>query len=119
MISSVLVATGGFFGAISRAAASKKINQYNKRELPLGTLLVNLAGSFLLGILIGININHSLFLLFGTGFLGAFTTFSTFKLENIQLHIKKKWKTFFLYIGLSYSLGILLVFAGLRIGYSL
>lgn len=119
MISSFLVAAGGFFGAISRVAASKKINQYNKRELPISTLVVNLVGSFLLGLLIGLKMNHSLFLLFGTGFLGAFTTFSTFKLENIQLHIKKKWKTLILYIGLSYSLGILLAFAGFKIGYSL
>ena len=54
--------------------------------------------------------------LLGTGFMGAFTTFSTFKLENIQLILNKKWNTQVIYLVLSYLLGISLAFLGVIIG---
>jgi CrcB protein len=47
--------------------------------------------------------------------MGAFTTFSTFKLENIQLHMSKKWNVLILYLCISYNFGILLAFAGMSL----
>ncbi|WP_101842052.1 fluoride efflux transporter CrcB [Halobacillus sp. Marseille-P3879] len=112
----VLVGTGGFIGAIMRFAVSQFINKYSSSEIPVATLIVNLSGSFLLGLLIGMDPAESIRLLVGVGIMGAFTTFSTFKLEAIQLHADRKWKTLLIYNGVSYGGGIILALAGLMMG---
>lgn len=109
----LFVGIGGFIGAISRFAMSKAFNK--KASLPIGTLIVNLLGSFLLGMIAGAKANEMIALLFGTGFLGAFTTFSTMKLELTQLYLKNK-KNFLLYIIITYIGGITLAFFGYLIG---
>jgi fluoride exporter len=70
------------------------------------------------GIIIGSDLSNDWRLLIGTGFMGAFTTFSTFKLENIQLHMGRKWNMLILYLSVSYTFGILLAFAGMKVGAS-
>ncbi|MBN8201656.1 fluoride efflux transporter CrcB [Bacillus sp. NTK034] len=112
----LLVGIGGFFGAISRLWVSQVINTRIVSRFPAATLVINLIGSLLLGILVGSGIEGSLFLLLGTGFMGAFTTFSTFKLEAIQLHIDKRKKELILYNVLSYGGGILLALLGIELG---
>jgi CrcB protein len=114
-----LVAIGGFFGAMSRFGLSGWIKKRISTLFPVATLIINLIGCFLLGVIFGANFTSDWRLLFGTGFMGAFTTFSTFKLENIQLHMNKKWNVLILYLLLSYTLGILLAFAGMKLGASL
>lgn len=105
MINLLLVAIGGFFGAILRAIISNQYN--NKYSLQhLGTFLVNSIGSFLLGFILNLHIQSGFNLLFGVGFLGSFTTFSTFKVENIKLLQSKKRKKFMVYLTMSYLLGI-------------
>ena len=116
MMNIALVAIGGFFGAITRFSLSNWIKSKTSFAFPIATLTVNLIGSFLLGIIIGSNLEKTWSLLLGTGFMGAFTTFSTFKLENITLLSKKRWITSFLYLGVSYTFGILLAFVGIKIG---
>lgn len=111
-----LVAIGGFFGAIARFGISNWIKGKYPATFPLATLFINLTGAFLLGLMIGANLGNSYRLLLGTGFMGAFTTFSTFKLEIIQLHLKRNWKLMIVYLGLSYTLGILLAFIGIQLG---
>lgn len=112
----VLVGVGGFFGAIARFALSQYMNNRFTFRLPMATLLINLLGSFLLGIMIGASINKDAYLLLGTGFMGAFTTFSTLKLESVQLYLGKNKRGFLLYNGLSYGFGILLAFLGIEVG---
>ncbi|MGV3466069.1 MAG: fluoride efflux transporter CrcB [Heyndrickxia sp.] len=116
MINIALVAIGGFFGAISRFSLSNLIKSKTSSTFPFATLTVNLVGSFLLGIIIGANLANTWGLLLGTGFMGAFTTFSTFKLENIILHSNKNWKTLISYLVVSYTFGILLAFFGMKLG---
>ncbi|TLS37087.1 fluoride efflux transporter FluC [Pseudalkalibacillus caeni] len=111
----VLVGIGGFAGAISRFALSKSLNKASY-SLPIGTLIVNLLGSFLLGIITGAKSDEMIALLFGTGFMGAFTTFSTLKLEMIQIHLKKYRRDFILYTTVTYAGGISLAFLGYEIG---
>ncbi|MCM3125705.1 fluoride efflux transporter CrcB [Mesobacillus sp. AQ2] len=112
----LMVGIGGFFGAISRFWISQAINKRIRPKIPVATLLINLLGSLLLGIMVGLGLNGNLFMLLGTGFMGAFTTFSTFKLEGIQLHIERRKREFFLYNFFSYGGGILLAFIGLQLG---
>ncbi|WP_312472677.1 fluoride efflux transporter CrcB [Neobacillus sp.] len=112
----ILVALGGFFGAISRFALSKQIQGRNKTSFPLGTLSVNLIGAFLLGLISGMQINSRLIALLGIGFMGALTTFSTLNLESEQIRKEKKYPIFYGYLFLSYFLGIILAFCGLLIG---
>jgi fluoride exporter len=116
ILNSVLVAIGGFFGAISRFGISNWVKKLNPTSFPIATLFVNLLGALLLGIIIGKGIEQHWLLLLGTGFMGAFTTFSTFKVENVQLLALGKWKISSIYLGVSYTFGILLAFLGIKLG---
>lgn len=83
------IGLGGFLGAIARAYAVHFTNKFFPLEFPLGILLVNLIGSFIIGILFAyfsnysVSVNLKAFLT--TGFLGALTTYSTFAIESYLL----------------------------------
>ena len=83
------VGLGGFVGAIARYLLATWIAGRAGTAFPLGTLVINLSGSFVLGLLLGVLENHvtppALRLALATGFLGAYTTFSTFTYETIRL----------------------------------
>jgi fluoride exporter len=114
----LMVGIGGFFGAIARYTISKRLNNKPGSLLPIGTLTVNLLGAFLLGIIVGAKANSMIVLLFGTGFMGAFTTFSTLKLEMTQLYVNNYKKKFFVYTLMTYGMGIILAYLGYLIGNS-
>lgn len=114
----VLVGIGGALGAICRYIIGQRLNPPTP-HFPYGTFLVNLIGALLLGWMVGARYSGIWTLLLGTGFLGAFTTFSTFKWESIQLWHNKKRRETLLYIGLSYTLGIFLAFVGYLLGVSI
>ncbi|HDR7794348.1 TPA: fluoride efflux transporter CrcB [Bacillus luti] len=116
MIEALLVATGGFFGAVTRFAISNWFKKRNKTSFPIATFLINITGAFLLGCIIGNGMTTGWQLLLGTGFMGAFTTFSTFKLETIQLLNRKKLYISLLYVSMTYIIGILFAFLGIKIG---
>lgn len=83
------VAAGGFVGAPSRYLLDRAVSRRVESDMPLGTLAVNGTGSFLLGLLTGLDLAGRLTGLgdafLGTGFCGAFTTFSTFSFETVRL----------------------------------
>ncbi|MCQ6282113.1 fluoride efflux transporter CrcB [Bacillus sp. EB600] len=110
-----LVGLGGFFGAAARYWVNLT---FSKTKLfPLGTFVVNLTGSLLMGLLLGNEwIPLSVSLLVGTGFLGAYTTFSTFNFELFLLNKSQRRFMFLLYLFSSYLLGILLAGLGYWIG---
>jgi len=116
----IYIGLGGFIGSISRYLTYLAAdNVYHKTHFPLGTLLVNLAGSFLIGITLALALKHQLFVrhtlghyLFVTGFLGAFTTFATFSQDNLVLLLNKNYSMLGLSILLNIFLGLLLVFLG-------
>lgn len=115
------VMIGGFFGAISRSCLGEWIQ--TDGGFPFATLLVNLIGCFLLGWLLTFmgqrkNVSPGITLFFGTGFIGSFTTFSTFSVETIQLF--QNGLVFFalLYILISICLGLCLTFIGYKIALS-
>lgn len=78
----LVVGAGSFFGAIIRFILSKKLNE--KARFPLGTLIVNLVGSFLIGVIFGLSLPKLWTFFLVSGFLGALTTFSTLQKEIIE-----------------------------------
>lgn len=115
-MSLLLVALGGFCGAVSRYAVSRWCLNHIQSHFPYGTFIVNVLGSFLLGILIGSEQPHPLMLLWGAGFMGSFTTFSTFKFENLVLLSNQKRLLFYVYLGLMYGVGLLAGAGGYALG---
>lgn len=99
------VAIGAFLGAVSRYVLSQVLNKGN---IPWGTLIVNLTGSFLLVLIDGLHLGQAWVWLLGTGFMGSFTTFSTLKLEHLELTLKRNWKSLLIYSILTYGGGIFL-----------
>ncbi|HXG59649.1 MAG TPA: fluoride efflux transporter CrcB [Thermoanaerobaculia bacterium] len=84
------VAVGGALGAMSRYAVVLFVATFWKRDFPLATLLINVSGSFVLGFFATVAAEKSSLdplwrLLIATGFIGAYTTFSTFEYETQRL----------------------------------
>jgi CrcB protein len=87
MSASTLVAIGalGGVGAVGRFLVDGMVSGRLGRELPFGTLVVNLSGTLALGILVGAAVSDDVLRLAGTGLLGSYTTFSTWALESHRL----------------------------------
>lgn len=77
MIAWVAMALAGSLGAYARFS----FGRFN-REFPWGTFAVNVSGAFALGVLVGAGVDGDALLICGTGFLGAYTTFSTWMVET-------------------------------------
>jgi CrcB protein len=116
MAEMLCVAAGGFAGAVARYAASRWVSARFPSRFPLGTLLVNVLGSFLLGWIVGAGVDERWVLLLGTGFMGAFTTFSTLNVEMVNLFRNGAWKIGLQYAGLTLVLGIGAAWCGLALG---
>ena len=113
----LLVAAGGFLGAICRFGLNNFIQAKHQQPFPVGTLTVNVTGSFLLGMLFGYNqLPQEVFFLLGSGFLGAYTTFSTFELEAVELLQRKQALLALLYLTVSVVLGLMLAYLGYLTG---
>lgn len=84
-----LIGFGGSLGAAGRYLLGNFINKRKTGYFPFGTWIINITGSFLLAILYKLHIKNDIsdwvWLFFGIGFCGAFTTFSTFGFETITL----------------------------------
>jgi len=113
------VAVGGVLGALARYGIITWLTKRFPSLLPRATLFINLSGSFLLGVLFGADVSGSFYLLAGTGFMGAYTTFSTFNVENVQLMRKREGRVLAVYMTVSYAVGIALAFAGVAVGTAL
>ncbi|WLR56802.1 CrcB family protein [Mesobacillus subterraneus] len=113
MIGFVLVALGGMAGALSRFVIQMITGQ---SVLPVATLTVNLLGSFLLGWIVGQGIQGNLYLFAATGFMGAFTTFSTLNVDLVKLINSRENKAVVVYVASTYIGGLLSAAAGLIIG---
>lgn len=115
----LLVGLGGALGALSRFGISEGFRAWVKHPFPLGTLIANLLGCFLIGILIGSGVadkHHPTRLSVGIGFLGALTTFSTFGAETMSHFEKQEWGWAFGNIVANLVLGLLLVAVGIWVG---
>ena len=112
----ILVGIGGAFGSLARYGIGKFIAQRSDSVFPLGTFAVNIAGPLLLGFLMAMHTQTSFYMLLGDGFLGAFTTFSTFMYEGITLFKESEKKNAATYIAITVVLGLIVYFAGFALG---
>ena len=116
MIRILYIGLGGFLGSVARYLVAKYINNYFS-NFPLGTLFVNVTGSFLLGFIVysfltGKNISPE-FRDFSTiGFIGAYTTMSTFAYESFRLMELSETMFFVFNIVLNVALCLLAVYFG-------
>ena len=115
----LLVGLGGFIGANTRFVVARLVSALFETRFPLGTFVINVSGSFLLGVL-GTLVaqkvmpnSESMRLALGVGFLGAFTTFSTFEFETHALFDDGSWLTATTNMFASLFVGLLAVRAGI------
>jgi CrcB protein len=117
---SVLVVLGlgvlGGVGAIARFLVDSAVQARVGSGFPLGTLAVNLTGAFLLGLLVGLALDDAAYRLLGTGLVGAYTTFSTWALESHRLGEDGELGACAANFAGSLVLGVLVAWAGRRIG---
>lgn len=116
----VLVAIGVFFfgglGSASRFAIHRGVVRADPSDFPLGTFIVNIAGSFLLGLLFGAGAKTDFTELAGIGFLGGFTTFSTWMYESERLVVDGYASGAARNLIISTALGFLAVTLGVIVG---
>jgi CrcB protein len=112
-----LVGLGGAVGSMMRYALYLLITV---KHFPLGTFMVNVTGSFIIGIVLACGVKNESFLnswqiFLAAGICGGFTTFSSFSAENVALLQNEKYGIALLYITLSIVLGIAATWLGFKL----
>ena len=120
MLQLTVIAVFGAAGAVARYAISGWVHRLFGESFPFGTLAVNLTGCFLLGAVVHINqttelIPAALRQGITIGLLGAFTTFSTFGYDTLELLQSGQWRIGFLNIAVSVVFGLIAVWLGITL----
>lgn len=119
MVKLALLAVSGAAGTLARYGLSNVDYRITHAGFPVGTFVVNIAGSFLIGMAWGFfertSVSPDLRLFVTTGFLGGFTTFSAFGIETFNLMRGNQMKMAFLNIALTNLFGIFFVIAGFMV----
>ena len=114
------VGVAGALGALTRYTLGRFIAERAGSQFPLGTLLINVSGAFVIGLLFALTehrmIPPTLQVVLATGFLGGYTTFSTMSWEGVQLVLGGSTRLSLLYFGGNIVLGLLAVTVGLLVG---
>ncbi|GAB1475082.1 fluoride efflux transporter CrcB [Bacteroidota bacterium] len=113
----IIIGAGGFVGSIARYLTSKYIQDNLSFSFPVGTLIVNISGCFILGVIYGLMergeiLSQESRLFLTIGFCGGFTTFSSFAFENVLILRDGNFMQSALYISLSVFAGILSLYIG-------
>ena len=116
----ILVFVGGGLGTVARHAVNVLTARWAMEGWPLGTFCINIAGSFLMGVIGGMFLKHTglppeLRLFLATGILGGFTTFSAYALEVVLLHERGATFAAFIYAIGSIALGVAALASGLAL----
>lgn len=114
------IGLGGFAGSIARYGLHILVHKWWPLGFPYGTLLVNILGCLLIGLILGVGqratwMNETMKIMLATGFCGGFTTFSAFSYENIKLLQAGQVTSSLIYITCSILLGLLATYAGLML----
>ncbi len=110
----IWVFLGGGLGSIFRYMIGKLLN-HSDFFMPLGTMTVNILGSFIIGFSMEYLLRHhyaAVFLFVTVGFLGGFTTFSSFSYEAMLFLKENNLGMFFVYTSTTFILGLMAVFFG-------
>lgn len=116
-----MIGIGGSLGAAARFILGNLIGKRSQKlyPFPIGTWIINITGSFLLGLIAQLHLTNQLsewlWLFGGVGFCGAYTTFSTFGNETITLIQSSKIKLAIIYVVTSIIVGIISATIGLNI----
>lgn len=116
-----LIAALGAMGTVARYGVATFIQRNTQAGFPYGVMAVNLFGSLLFGLVWALTeekgwISENARAIVLVGFMGAFTTFSTFAFDNMQMARASQWTWFAANIVVSNIAGVALVFAGFRLG---
>lgn len=117
----ILLCVFGVAGTLARYGMQGLVQRHSGADFPYGTLAVNLAGCFFLG-LVGeyalnrVSIPPDWRIGITTGFFGAYTTFSTFAWETGHMVQDREWVRAAVYVSVSLIAGVLLTLAGIRLG---
>jgi CrcB protein len=113
----LLIALGGAAGSLTRYVVGGAIQRSSSSGFPIGTMVVNVSGCFLIGILVrqflNMQLSNDLRALLIVGFCGGFTTFSTFSAETLALIEGAEYARATAYVLLSVFLCLLATFAGM------
>lgn len=114
----LLVGSGGFIGSVMRYFVQYYMEKNLISTFPWGTLIANIAGSFLIGIVFALAEKGNLIstewrIFLAVGICGGFTTFSAFAYNNFTLINERDWSSLFLNVGGNLFLGILAVYLGI------
>lgn len=124
-MTTLLVAVCGGVGAVTRFVVDAEVRRRVRGSFPIGTFVINVVGSFLLGILTGALTHHAQWLsptakaALGTGFCGGFTTFSTASVESVRLWLTTGRAAGSRYAVATAVVSLLAAFAGLALGAAL
>ena len=118
------VAAGGALGSAARYLVNVAAGRFLGPEFPWGTMAVNIAGSFVMGLLIAVmalkmQVSQEVRAFLTTGILGGFTTFSAFSLDFAVLVERRETGLAALYVIASVGLSLAAIFAGLKLGRAL
>ncbi|HEU5230882.1 MAG TPA: fluoride efflux transporter CrcB [Ktedonobacteraceae bacterium] len=121
MVQIVMIGLAGSIGAVVRYLLGRLVAQRLRSQIPFATLLINVSGSFLIGLLFVAALRHRISstvqVTLATGFLGGYTTFSTMSWEGMQLIKRGNQRASFLYLGGTVALGLLAVAVGFAVGW--
>lgn len=115
MLNILITGSGAALGSVARLLVMDYGKRVTKGPLPMTTLLINLLGAFLLGLLAPLPWAPALKLFLGTGIIGGFTTFSTFMGELLSLHDNHR-SIAWVYAGLTIIIGIGVGLLGIYVG---
>ncbi len=115
------IAAGGALGAVSRFCLGNFISRIIGSALPYGTFVINIVGCFFMGLIMTMIIERGMLsaswrLLLCVGFLGGFTTFSSFGYETLMLLQEEKIFAALAYVGGSIILGLMSAALGVAVG---
>lgn len=85
------IAVAGGAGAATRHLVDTSVPDRLRARFPWGIMIINLSGSFVLGIVTGLSLDHAVASVIATGFLGGYTTFSTASLDSARLLLARRY----------------------------